>query len=146
MKIPTFVVKDDTERLLRNLIAYELVAQDSTYVIDYVILMDNLVNTAKDVKMLRRRGIIQNRLGDDEAVAKMIKKLGDHVALPEDTFFYKKMFEDVKRHCKRPYNTWMRKLRRDYFSSPWSCIAFVAGLVVFGITITNFMRISFLKD
>ncbi|WRX29183.1 Protein of unknown function DUF247 [Theobroma cacao] len=81
MKIPTFVVDDDTERLFRNLIAYELYEEGSTYVIDYVTLMDNLINSSKDVQLLRFSDIIENMLGDDEAVAKMLNKLRDHVIL-----------------------------------------------------------------
>ncbi|WRX28567.1 Protein of unknown function DUF247 [Theobroma cacao] len=59
MKIPTFVVEDYTKRLFRNLIAYELYEEGSTYVIDYVTLMDSLINSAKDVQSLRFHGIIE---------------------------------------------------------------------------------------
>ncbi|EOY13902.1 Uncharacterized protein TCM_032650 [Theobroma cacao] len=61
MKIPTFVVEDcNTKRLFRNLIAYELYEEGSTYVIDYVTLMDSLINSAKDVQSLRFHGIMEN--------------------------------------------------------------------------------------
>ncbi|EOY13893.1 Uncharacterized protein TCM_032623 [Theobroma cacao] len=90
MKIPTFVVNDDTERLFRNLIAYELYEEGSTYVIDYVTLMDNLINSSKDVQLLRFSEVIENMLGDDEAVAKMINKLRDHVILCGDNFFMRR--------------------------------------------------------
>ncbi|WRX29186.1 Protein of unknown function DUF247 [Theobroma cacao] len=102
MKIPTFVVEDYTERLFRNLIAYELYEEGSTYVIDYVTLMDNLINSAKDVQLLRFHGIIENMLGNDEAVAQMLNKLRDHVMFCGDTFYYEEIFVDVKTHCARP--------------------------------------------
>ncbi|WRX29182.1 Protein of unknown function DUF247 [Theobroma cacao] len=94
MKIPTFVVEDYTERLFRNLIAYELYEEGSTYVIDYVTLMDTLIDSAKDVQLLRFSGIIENMLGDDEAVAQMLNKLRDHVTLCGDTFYYEEIFVD----------------------------------------------------
>ncbi|KAK6270397.1 hypothetical protein POUND7_007502 [Theobroma cacao] len=81
MKIPTFVVEDCTERLFRNLIAYEKYEEGSTYVTDYVTLMDNLIDSAKDVQLLRFSGIIENMLGDNEVVAQMFNKLRDHVTL-----------------------------------------------------------------
>ncbi|WRX29180.1 Protein of unknown function DUF247, partial [Theobroma cacao] len=124
MKIPTFVVNDDTERLFRNLIAYELYEEGSTYVIDYVTLMDSLINSSKDVQLLRFSEVIENMLGDDEAVAKMINKLRDH-----------EIFVDVKRHCSRRWNTWKAKLRHDYFNSPWALISFIAALLAILLTI-----------
>ncbi|XWS10324.1 hypothetical protein CRYUN_Cryun39dG0066400 [Craigia yunnanensis] len=144
MEIPMFVIEDNTERLFRNLIAYEMFAQGPTYVIDYVTLMDNLVNTANDVKLLRSCGVIQNMLGDDEAVAQMLNKLRDNVTLSGDTFFYEKIFVDVQQHCARPWNTWKEKLRRDYFSTPWTRISFAAALLVFLTSIIQFI-ISFFK-
>ncbi|XWS10705.1 hypothetical protein CRYUN_Cryun38cG0020500 [Craigia yunnanensis] len=138
MKIPTFVIGDDTERLFRNLIAYELFVQGSTNVIDYVSLMDNLVNTANDVQLLRSCGVIENMLGDDEVVAKMLNKLRDYVTLCGDTFFYEEIFVNVQKHCKRPWNTWKAKLRHDYFSNPWAPISFLAALVAFLITVISF--------
>ncbi|EOY13897.1 Uncharacterized protein TCM_032631 [Theobroma cacao] len=139
MKIPTFVVEDDTERLFRNLIAYELYEEGSTYVIDYVTLMDNLINSSKDVQLLRFSEIIENMLGDDEAVAIMFNKLRDHVILCGDTFYYEEIFVDVKRHCARRWNTWKAKLRHDYFNSPWALISFIAALLVILLTIGQFV-------
>ncbi|WRX28566.1 Protein of unknown function DUF247 [Theobroma cacao] len=72
MRIPTFVVEDDTERLFRNLIAYELYEEGSTYVIDYVTLMDNLINSSKDVQLLRFSEIIENML---EALRKTLEHM-----------------------------------------------------------------------
>ncbi|XP_021288375.1 UPF0481 protein At3g47200-like, partial [Herrania umbratica] len=130
MKIPTYVVEDCTERLFRNLIAYELYEEGSTYVIDYVTLVDNLINSAKDVQLLRLSGIIENMLGDDEAVAQMLNKLRDHVTLSGDTFYYEEIFVDVKKHCARRWNTWKATLRHDYFNSPWASVSFFAALLV----------------
>ena len=146
MNIPELVIEDNTERLFRNLIAYELFVEGSTYVIDYVTLMDNLVNTANDVQLLRSCGVIDNMLGDDKAVAQMLNKLRDYVTLCGDTFFYEEIFVNVQKHCKRPWNTWKAKIRHDYFSNPWAGIAFVAGLLVFLTTITTFILSFFKKN
>ncbi|KAK8684862.1 hypothetical protein V6N13_040877 [Hibiscus sabdariffa] len=81
LKIPTLRVDDNTERLLRNFMAYEQFTQvdEPTYVSDYVVFMDNLINTGKDVQLLCNSGIIDNWLGDDEVVAHMFNKLRDYV-------------------------------------------------------------------
>ncbi|KAK6270393.1 hypothetical protein POUND7_007498 [Theobroma cacao] len=131
MKIVTFVVEDYTECLFRNLIAYELYEEGSTYVIDYVTLMDNPIDSAKYVQLLRFSGIIENMLGDDEAVAQMLNKLCDHVTLCGDIFYYEEIFVKVQKHCARRWNTWKAKLRHDYFNSPW---AFISLLLLFSLS------------
>ncbi|KAK6270395.1 hypothetical protein POUND7_007500 [Theobroma cacao] len=147
MKIPIFGVDDSTQRLFRHLIAYEQYKEGSTYVIDYVTLMDNLINSAKDVQLLRFSGIIENMLGDDEAAAKMLNKLRDHVTLCGHPFCYEEIFVKVRRHCTRDWNTWKAKLRHDYFSSPWASISFIAALLVILLNIGQFITtvISLLK-
>ncbi|EOY13898.1 Uncharacterized protein TCM_032632 [Theobroma cacao] len=139
MKIPTFVVEDYTERLFRNLIAYELYEEGSTYVIDYVTLMDNLINSAKDVQLLRFHGIIENMLGNDEAVAQMLNKLRDHVMFCGDTFYYEEIFVDVKTHCARRWNTWKAKLKKDYFNSPWASVSFFAAFLIILLAMGQFI-------
>ncbi|XWS10692.1 hypothetical protein CRYUN_Cryun38cG0019300 [Craigia yunnanensis] len=139
MKIPKFVINNNTERLFRNLIAYEVFVQGSTYVIDYATLMDNLVNTANDVQLLRVSEVIQNMQGNDENVAQMLNKLLDNVTSSGDTFFYEEIFEGVKKHCANRWNTWKEKYTSFIFSNTKERIAFAAGLLVFLTTITTFI-------
>ncbi|KAK8684869.1 hypothetical protein V6N13_040884 [Hibiscus sabdariffa] len=77
LKIPTLRVDDNTECLLRNFMAYEQFTQkeEPTYVSDYVVFMDNLVNTKKDVQLLCNSGIIDNWLGDDEGEQALQEKM-----------------------------------------------------------------------
>ncbi|KAK8684873.1 hypothetical protein V6N13_040888 [Hibiscus sabdariffa] len=76
LKIPTLHVDDNTERLLRNFMAYEQFTPtgEPTCVSDYV-FMDNLINTGRDVQLLCNSGIINNWLGDDELSLIIISKL-----------------------------------------------------------------------
>ncbi|KAA8538456.1 hypothetical protein F0562_027998 [Nyssa sinensis] len=68
LKIPPFIVDDNTEPIFRNLITYKqyLPSIYRRYVTDYMIFMDRLINSAKDAEKLRKYGIINNWLGDDE--------------------------------------------------------------------------------
>ncbi|XWS10693.1 hypothetical protein CRYUN_Cryun38cG0019400 [Craigia yunnanensis] len=146
MKIPTFVIDNNTERLFHNLISYELFVQGSTYVIDYVTLMDNLVNTANDVQLLRSCGVIENMLGDDEAVVQMLNKLLDNVTLSGDTFSYKGIFSDVKQHCARPYYILMAIVKHETSRNPWRTIGYVAGLVAAVVTVIQFILSFFTQN
>ncbi|XP_039008608.1 UPF0481 protein At3g47200-like [Hibiscus syriacus] len=135
LKIPTLCIDDNTERIFRNFMAYEQFTQigDPTFVSDYVLFMDNLINTGKDVQLLCTSGIIDNWLGDDEIVAQMINKLRDWISFTED-FYYAETFVRVNKHCKRKWNKYMAILKKDYFNSPWSLCSFVAAVVLLLLT------------
>ncbi|GLT31648.1 hypothetical protein SLA2020_063700 [Shorea laevis] len=95
---------------------------------DYIILMDCLMNTEKDVELLCQSGIISTFLGDNAAVATLFNRLGYHVSFSLERFFYKELFGDVNKHYGSFWNRNMAKLRHDYFNSPWSLISFLAAV------------------
>ncbi|KAI3440327.1 uncharacterized protein J3R85_003650 [Psidium guajava] len=94
--------------------------------------MDSLINTSKDVELLRRQGIIRNYMGDDEAVAQMFNKMGDCVALNDS--YYNETSRKVNAYCNKKGNVWMAKLRREYFHSPWALLSVLAAIVLLLLT------------
>ncbi|KAE8704694.1 hypothetical protein F3Y22_tig00110446pilonHSYRG00001 [Hibiscus syriacus] len=62
LRIPTLQVDDSTERRLRNFMAFEqfFPVEKPTYFVDYVVFMDNLINTGKDVQLLCKSGVLDN--------------------------------------------------------------------------------------
>ncbi|KAE8668036.1 hypothetical protein F3Y22_tig00112349pilonHSYRG00112 [Hibiscus syriacus] len=149
LRIPTLTVSDSTERTLRNYMAYEqfVSSGEPTYFSDYVLFMDNLIDTGKDVQLLCNSGIIDNWLGDDEVVAKMINHLGDSIYYSQE-FYYAEIYCRVNKHCQRKRNKWMAALRRDYFHNPWSIISFFAAVVLLLLTSlqTIFSVLSYYKQ
>ncbi|KAK6114947.1 hypothetical protein DH2020_007216 [Rehmannia glutinosa] len=148
MKIPNFSVSDETESIFRNLIAYEhfFIDNHPKYVTDYAFFLHCLVNSSKDVEILRRHGIVTNLLGDDEMVYHMFNLLGRNILVSPD-FCYAGVYEKVNGHCGRRTNRWMANLRRDYFNTPWSFIKFCAAVLVilFTATQTVFGVLSYVK-
>ncbi|KAK9180290.1 hypothetical protein WN943_029498 [Citrus x changshan-huyou] len=136
MKIPTLAIGDTTEAVLRNLIAYEQFSHDQNpkHILDYVKFLDCLINSSKDAELLRRCGIIDNWLGDDEVIAGLISRLGDAVVL-SDQFYYSEVFNKVNLHCSRRVNKWKAKLRHNYFNTPWAIISFLAAAVLLLLTL-----------
>ncbi|KAL3830417.1 hypothetical protein ACJIZ3_019219 [Penstemon smallii] len=128
-----------TECFLRNLIAFEQYLQDSqtTFVTDYVKLLDCLIDSSGDVEVLSRFGIIDNWLGDYEVVANMVNKLTDSVASPGKHFIYGKLVEIVNSHCKILGNRWMEMLRRNYWNSPWATISIIAAAFLLLLSIAQ---------
>lgn len=128
MKIPQLEIHNETECLIRNLVAYEQYTKNirSPFITDYVCFMDDLISSPRDVGLLRQRGIILNELGDDEVVSTMFNKLRDNVS--ESNLGYTEVYKNVKQHCKQPWNFQKAKLRHNYFNSPWALISFLAAL------------------
>jgi hypothetical protein len=146
MEIPPLRVGDPSESLFRNLIAYEQYSRNNhlKYVTDYVSFMDCLINSPKDVELLRRQGIIENWLGDDEAVSTMFNKLCDEVIV--SNLCYAEIFRDVNIHCHRRWNVWIANLRHNYFNSPWALISVLAAafLLMLALTQTIFSVLSYI--
>ncbi|KAL8518917.1 hypothetical protein ACS0TY_010031 [Phlomoides rotata] len=137
--MPILVVDDDTESLLRNLIAYEQLfpIDQPAYVVDYAILLDCLINTSKDVQILSGKGIIENMLGSDEAVVEIVNRLTDKVVFNSDSFMYADLFRDINVHHQKRWNRAVAAFHRDYFSTPWAYIAFMGALLLLFLTVAQ---------
>ncbi|KAF8015754.1 hypothetical protein BT93_H1324 [Corymbia citriodora subsp. variegata] len=148
LKIPVLYVEDSTESQFRNLIAYEQYRQSRgiNYFTDYTAFMDCLINSSKGVKVLRRARIIKNYLGDDEVVAQMFNKIGDHVTVSD--FYYSEVFTKVNAYYTEPWNIWVTILRTEYFNTPWIFLSGSAAGVLLLLTIaqTVFSILSYTKQ
>ncbi|XP_010271392.1 PREDICTED: UPF0481 protein At3g47200-like [Nelumbo nucifera] len=137
LEIPNIKIEDATEVFLRNLLAFEqcYMKNSTLYFVDYLLFMDSLINTSKDVGLLRGCGIIDNLLGDDEEVAHLFNKLGKGVVMSEnDNFYYLRLCQDVQEYYKNPLHRWRAKLVHDYFNTPWAIISFIAAVLLLLLT------------
>lgn len=149
LKIPKFSVSDQTESIFRNLIAYEhsFIDNHPKIVTDYAFFMHCLVNSSKDVQILRSRGVFVNLLGDDQMVHNMFTRLGKNIVMNSE-FCYSDIYDKVNGHCHRRRNKWLAILRHNYFNSPWAVISFFAALMllIFTFTQTVFSVLSYVKS
>ncbi|KAL5574244.1 hypothetical protein UlMin_023841 [Ulmus minor] len=133
LKIPQLMISDRTETIFRNLVAYEKYIENSDFT-DYLFFMDCLINSPKDVELLRHRGIIENMLGDDEYVSLMFNKICSYVVTEISTDSdFDELCQDINEYSARRLNKWMAKLWHQYFSSPWSFISVFAAFVLLGL-------------
>ncbi|XAR48871.1 hypothetical protein NMG60_11031837 [Bertholletia excelsa] len=145
MKIPALKVSRTTLKVLRHLIEHEARFRcgpsDQRCVTDYVKFLKCLVNSPKDVELLRRNGIIENWLGSDELIFEDLSGLDrticDMHRQPQmsKSFTYSQVLINVNCHCKHRRSVWMAKLWNNYFNSPWSLISFIAATVLLLLTI-----------
>ncbi|KAG8362931.1 hypothetical protein BUALT_BualtUnG0022300 [Buddleja alternifolia] len=136
LSLPHLIIEDRTEDFFRNVIAYEQYLQDKEirFVTDYVKFMDCLIDSSRDVEILRHRGIIESWLGDDEMIANMFNKLTESVTGPGERFIYAGTCTRVNKHFSKRKNWWMKILRLRYCDSPWKVISVVAATLLLLLT------------
>lgn len=119
MEIPAILIDDARRPLLANLIAFEQSqgGEVARLLSSYVALMSQLIMTARDVELLRRRGVVENLLDNDEEAARFFNRLGDINPVDYDTQAFAGLYEDVTRYCGTWRNRHMAGLRRNYFAS-----------------------------
>ncbi|XP_011033130.1 PREDICTED: UPF0481 protein At3g47200-like [Populus euphratica] len=79
--IPPLRIDNSTKSLLLNLVAYEacLGASNESRVTSYVCFMDSLIDTPRDVQVLRSKGILLNTPGSDEQAAELFNQIASHL-------------------------------------------------------------------
>ncbi|KAL5862306.1 hypothetical protein ACOSQ3_003593 [Xanthoceras sorbifolium] len=134
VQIPRIEIYDETECLLRNLMALEVFHYPTqTDVCNYVDLIGYLINTSKDVDLLAEKEIIVNCVGDSEVISKMFNTLCSRIT-PSDSCFYG-IAEKMKSHFNNPWNHAKATLRSVYFTDIWTGTATVGAAFLLILTL-----------
>jgi hypothetical protein len=84
------------------------------------------------VALLSSKGIIQNAIGSDKAVAKLFNSISkDMVLEPESALEI--VHREVNAYCWKPWNMWRANLIHTYFQSPWAFLSLAFSLLVMTI-------------
>ncbi|XP_011000463.1 PREDICTED: UPF0481 protein At3g47200-like [Populus euphratica] len=145
--IPPLRIDSSTKSLLLNLVAYEacLGASNESRVTSYVCFMDSLIDTPRDVQVLRSKGILLNTLGSDEQAAELFNQIASH--LIPDPYAYIQVKSSIEKEHRKVIRKWVAMWLRLYFNSPWTFIAFVAATFTIILTaIQTYMALFPLKD
>ncbi|WOL02522.1 UPF0481 protein [Canna indica] len=135
LSLPVIVVDDSTEYMFLNLMAFErLHVGAGNEVTAYVFFMDNIIDSAKDVSLLNSKGIIQNAVGSDKAVAKLFNSLSKDVVLDPDSSL-EEVHRKVNKYCKKDINMWRANLIHTYFRSPWAFLSLAAAIFLLVLTV-----------
>ncbi|KAK1277790.1 UPF0481 protein [Acorus gramineus] len=145
MEVPPLHVYDYSNSVFRNLIAFEQCTINTTNnggtpVTDYAMLMDSLVDTAQDVAILHRSGIIVHGLGSDKEVARLFNRLCNEVCHRESSSvpsMYGGLYVGVEKYCSSDWHRWWAGLKLKYFNSPWAVVSLVAAIVLLVLTLVQ---------
>ncbi|XP_052107823.1 UPF0481 protein At3g47200 isoform X1 [Arachis duranensis] len=132
LKIPHILVHDKTEVRLRNIVALEQCHYPRHhYLTDYVNFLAQLVNSNKDVDVLINAGIIESTIiGNDTSVNKIFSDVGKNILMENYNANYLQICHGLNAYYKHPWHTKMATLRRDYFTTPWKTVTFIAGIAL----------------
>ncbi|KAM3685461.1 hypothetical protein ACJW30_11G117200 [Castanea mollissima] len=145
LEVPCLEVHDETEGIFRNLMALELCHYPfNTYICNYIVLLDFLINTKDDVELLVEKGIIVYKLGSNKAVATMVNKLG--LEIEQNTSCYHELAQQLNDYYDNDCNRNMGSLRTIYFGDIWRGTATFIGVIVLLVTFLNFLRPFVLKN
>ncbi|KAL5581330.1 hypothetical protein UlMin_013772 [Ulmus minor] len=99
LEMSPLFIQETTEPLFRNLISFDQCCPKVESVItSYAILMDNLINTNKDMEILCKNKVIENWLNVEDAT-RFFNQLYDDTYIKEN--FYACLTKDVNDHCER---------------------------------------------
>ncbi|XP_031251437.1 UPF0481 protein At3g47200-like [Pistacia vera] len=134
LQLPYLYIDDDTERVLRNVLALEQCHYPwNTHVCDFLKLMDFLIDSEKDVDLLAEHGIISCFARDNASIADMINKLCQYIVFGPSP--YHEMCVELKEHCNSRWNKTMATLRRVYFSNLWRGTGTIAAVILLLLTV-----------
>nr|XP_043621845.1 putative UPF0481 protein At3g02645 [Erigeron canadensis] len=132
--MPTLVIQEFTEVILRNFIAYEQFSPKVNYYFtSYASAMDMLIDCEADVGKLVESKVIVNNLGSNKEVARVIN--GICVNIEIERFCYSEAIKELDKYYNSYWPKHFAYFKRTYFNNPWSVIAFFAGFIVFGLAV-----------
>ncbi|GMY13125.1 UPF0481 protein At3g47200-like [Fagus crenata] len=132
LEIPPLKIDELTETYFRNLISFEQCYPNCEgRFTSYAVLIDNLINTTKDVEILCENKIIDNWLNPQDAVPLFNKLYHNTYA---KRYYYKTLSRDVNTYCQRRCPRWRAALVRNYFNTPWSVLSTMAAVILLILT------------
>ncbi|KAK2985553.1 hypothetical protein RJ640_014153 [Escallonia rubra] len=138
LEIPPIKTDDDTEIVLRNLVALEQCLYPfDTYVIDYIYFMDELIDTSKDVDLLKKNGIIESGLSDNSAVAALFNDTAIQCVLRTSNYYFYDVSAKLNVYYRQRRHRWKATFKRDYCSTPWMIASTLAAIILLVLTFTQ---------
>ncbi|XP_074376655.1 putative UPF0481 protein At3g02645 [Apium graveolens] len=128
--LPTITLDVNTEIVLRNLVAYEACNASGPLVFTrYTELMNGIIDTEEDARLLRERGIVLNLLKSDEEVANLWNGMSRSIRLTKVQFM-DKMIEDINKYYSGKWTIKIEKFIKLYVFKSWKILILVAAVLL----------------
>ncbi|KAM1189342.1 hypothetical protein ACFX2J_025025 [Malus domestica] len=126
--LPATSLDVNAEVILRNLVTYEASNASGQLVFTrYTEMMNGIIDTEEDAKLLREKGIILNRLKSDEEVANLFNGISKSIRLTKVPFL-DQAIEDVNKYYNGRWKVKMAKIFKVYVVGCWPILALLAAV------------------
>ncbi|KAG2581826.1 putative UPF0481 protein At3g02645 [Panicum virgatum] len=134
LSLPIITLDGNTEVVLRNLVAYEAVSVRGPLVLArYTELMNGIVDTPRDVKILRQSGVVANHLKSDREAADMWNAMCRATRLSRVPRL-DAAIREVNAHRSRRAAARAQKLLKRYVFRSWRILTLLAAVVLLLMT------------
>ncbi|CAN6449955.1 unnamed protein product [Victoria cruziana] len=124
----------NTEVVIRNLVAYEAtVAPGALVFARYMELMNGIIDTEEDVKILREKGIVFNHMKSDIEVASMFNSMSKAVRITKVEFL-DRVIEDVNKHYRSRWSVKLSNFIKKSVFGSWKILTFLATTMLLLMT------------
>ncbi|CAN6227269.1 unnamed protein product [Urochloa humidicola] len=134
LRLPVITLDANTEVVLRNLMAYEAVAVRGPLVLSrYTEMMNGIVDTTRDVRILRRSGVLVNRMKSNREAADMWNGMC-RAARVSRVSRLDAVIRAVNEHRDRAPAVRLRKMLKRYVFGSWKVLTLLASVVLLVMT------------
>lgn len=123
------------ESFFLNVLAYEQLHMLEYYVNDYVFVLDRLVDSAKAVDLLTRKGLIETKLADHQDVVASIDSIVRGSMLRREHFHFNELCDGLNLHLSNPWNKRLATIKHTHFSSPLTAFYVLVAAAIFVLTL-----------
>jgi hypothetical protein len=132
--LPKVKLDNNTEVILRNLVAFEASAAPGAMVFTrYTDFMNGMIDSEEDVKLLRLSGIFNNHLQSDGEVASLWNSMGKCVRLTKIRYL-DNVIEDVNRYYNRKWNVAVVEFVNEHIFGSWQFLSLIAAAILLVFT------------
>ncbi|CAI9100929.1 OLC1v1038120C2 [Oldenlandia corymbosa var. corymbosa] len=130
LHLPVLNLNASSEIILRNLVAYEAAMSKSNLdFARYINLMNGIVDTAEDVKLLKQNGVILGSLKDEE-IAEMFNGMQRNYVRSDHKSNIEIAIEKVNEfYDKKLVVRMVRQIRRNFYAS-WKALAVISSVAL----------------
>ncbi|XP_062163761.1 putative UPF0481 protein At3g02645 [Alnus glutinosa] len=125
--LPVIQLDDNSEVVLRNLVAYEACISPEVMVFTrYMEMMNGIIDTEEDVRILREAGIILNRLKSDKEVAALWNGMTKSVRVTKVPIL-DKAIKGANTYYSESWKARINVIMKKYICGSWPYLTFLAA-------------------
>ncbi|KAL3686207.1 hypothetical protein R1sor_004229 [Riccia sorocarpa] len=135
--LPQIDIDDNTEMILRSLVSYEMIHGEGEHkLISYLSIMDDLINTEEDVRLLRKgktpviAGVF---LGEDKDIASLFNALGQNISFRKSKEC-QALINNVSNWCAQERRQKFIRFTDRFRDRPWIIVSLAAATVLLLMT------------